>query len=686
MKFSADATNPVTRSFLTLNLGVIYHKTLRYPEALDAYLGSLALFQRSRNDLQFAVTAMNLGSLYATLGDEDKARELLGRSIEVTARRDIRYFHGRALFVLGHLELEAGNYDAAARALDGADELLGRTGSTFADRIRLGRARAAHGLQHRELRDEHLASIEAAEETPEAREVAAEAALYRGWFCLVDGDAAGAIDSLRDALLRFERDELHERVWRARGYLAVARARTGAMAEAHTLARAAADLIRHIASQLPEALREMYLDAPPRREVFDALAALESGRVPGVGGRDDDAPVEPTAEEHRRWRARYERIVGEDARLIQIFRMVDRISDSDSTVLLQGESGTGKELVAEAIHRNSARAQGPFVKVNCAAFVETLLLSELFGHERGAFTGAMARKKGRFELAHGGTLFLDEIGDISPNTQVALLRVLQEHSFERVGGGEPVETDVRLICATNRNLEEMVRQGTFRLDLYYRLKGVVIELPPLRERRADIPRLVEHFCREFAAEGRRPRRFSRDAMEHLVRYSWPGNIRELENFVRSMLLFVDGDRVELANVRQFEDFFADGQFLDAAPAFFREYRTPTTTGDVPPLSAPPAAVADPVVAGSSSPAGPVDAALERATNPEQAIASWALQQGVGLHDLKRALEVELIKQALVESGGNITHAARLLDMKRPRLSQIINGTPELEALRAELTG
>ena len=203
---------------------------------------------------------------------------------------------------------------------------------------------------------------------------------------------------------------------------------------------------------------------------------------------------------------------------------------------------------------STPRAERPFVKVNCAAFVETLLLSELFGHEKGAFTGAVNNKKGRFELANGGTLFLDEIGDISANTQVALLRVLQERAFERVGGQDTVAVDVRVICATHRNLEKMVEEGTFRADLYYRLRGIIIELPPLRDRPSDIPLLVEFFLTEAArGRGRESLRFDRRALASMVQHSWPGNVRELENVVRSAALFADGDTIGLAELAELGD-------------------------------------------------------------------------------------------------------------------------------------
>jgi two-component system response regulator HydG len=214
-------------------------------------------------------------------------------------------------------------------------------------------------------------------------------------------------------------------------------------------------------------------------------------------------------------------------------------------VLLEGESGTGKELFARAIHFNSPRAKAPFIAFSCAALAESLLTSELFGHEKGAFTGAQARHIGRFERADGGTLFLDEIGEAPPATQVALLRVLETREFERVGGMTALKADVRLIAATNSKLEEKVRAGEFREDLFYRLQVVRLPLPPLRERASDIPLLVEHFLNEFAQEHHKPvPRVSREAMARLISEPWPGNVRELRNVIENTVIFLDGETIE----------------------------------------------------------------------------------------------------------------------------------------------
>jgi len=248
-------------------------------------------------------------------------------------------------------------------------------------------------------------------------------------------------------------------------------------------------------------------------------------------------------------RYHFDNVVGSSPRMQQVFKVVSQVAPSRATVLLTGESGTGKELVAAAIHHRSPRAGGPFVRLHCAALAESLLESELFGHEKGAFTGADRRREGRFEQANGGTLFLDEIGEISPSTQVKLLRVLQEHEFERVGGNETIQVDTRVIAATNRDLRAMVAEGSFREDLYYRLNVINIALPSLRERSSDIPALATHFLRRFAAEnGKKVERISDAALARLVGYSWPGNVRELENVIERAVVLAENGVVEPAHL------------------------------------------------------------------------------------------------------------------------------------------
>ncbi len=239
-------------------------------------------------------------------------------------------------------------------------------------------------------------------------------------------------------------------------------------------------------------------------------------------------------------------IVGESEAMREVFKMVDKVAPTDSSVYIYGESGTGKELVARAIHESSSRKDGPFIRVNCSALAETLLESELFGHEKGAFTGAHKRRLGRFELADGGTIFLDEIGDVSPTIQLKLLRVLQERSFERVGGEETVEVDVRVITATNKDIKEQVEEGEFREDLFYRLHIIPITLPALRERRSDIDLLVAHFIDKLAGRTRSEvEGVAPSALEALRSYEWPGNVRELENVMEHALVFAEGDKVRI---------------------------------------------------------------------------------------------------------------------------------------------
>ncbi|HSI03416.1 MAG TPA: sigma-54 dependent transcriptional regulator [Myxococcota bacterium] len=242
-------------------------------------------------------------------------------------------------------------------------------------------------------------------------------------------------------------------------------------------------------------------------------------------------------------------IIGSSPSMKSLAELIRQVAPSRASVLVTGESGTGKELVAAALHRHSGRANGPFVKLNCAALAESVLESELFGHERGSFTGAMARRDGRFQQANGGTLFLDEIGEISQGLQVKLLRFLQEREFERVGGNETVSVDVRVIAATNRNLQEAIREGKFREDLYYRLNVVTIEMPPLRTREGDITLLAMHFLKRYGSLNGKPvHGFSDDALMALNEYRWPGNVRELENVIERAVVLAKRDSIELADL------------------------------------------------------------------------------------------------------------------------------------------
>ena len=250
-------------------------------------------------------------------------------------------------------------------------------------------------------------------------------------------------------------------------------------------------------------------------------------------------------------RYRFENIIAKSAKMQQIIELIKVVAKSNATVLTTGESGTGKELVARAVHSQSYRKDKPFVPVSCAALPESLLESELFGHEKGAFTGAHAQRKGKFEFANRGTLFLDEIGEMSANIQVHLLRVLEEKAFTRVGGNELIKVDVRIISATNKDIEKAVASGQFREDLYYRLNVVTIELPPLRERKEDIPLLAQHFLKEFALENQKEiSGFSPEVTDFLLKYQWPGNVRELENTIERSVILAQNSYIEIADLLQ----------------------------------------------------------------------------------------------------------------------------------------
>lgn len=315
-------------------------------------------------------------------------------------------------------------------------------------------------------------------------------------------------------------------------------------------------------------------------------------------------------------------IIGRSNGIKELYAVLERVSDTPTTVLITGESGTGKELVARALHENSSRRDKPFIKVNCAAIPRDLMESELFGYERGAFTGAVGSKPGRFELASGGSLFLDEIGSIPIEMQVKLLRALQESEFERVGGIKTIRVDVRLVAATNSDLRKEIESGTFRDDLYYRLNVIPIRLPPLRERIEDIPLLAAHFLQKFNARlNKSLRGISEEAEAILMGYPWHGNIRELENVIERAVLFADGSSIEVSDI----------------PVEVRErFSTPRPRSSVPPI------------AGS-----------------DEATTSEGLKERVKAAMTR--LERELIQRALDQTSGNVTHAARLLKISRKGL-------------------
>ncbi len=347
-------------------------------------------------------------------------------------------------------------------------------------------------------------------------------------------------------------------------------------------------------------------------------------------------------------------VIGRSGAMQSVFKLVGQVAQTDATVLITGESGTGKELVARAIYHNSRRCQQPFVAINCAAIPENLLESELFGHEKGAFTGATQQRIGKFEQCHGGTLFLDEIGDMTPATQTKILRVLQGGTFERVGGNAPIRSDVRVIAATNKPLEEAVASRQFREDLFYRLNVVRIQMPPLRDRRDDVRLLVDYFLRKMG--GGAGRSIAASALEALEAYHWPGNVRELENVVRRATVVSKGAAILLGD-------------LPPEVASAPRGGTSGPQGPQAPVAQPskegapePAAMAP-----SPSPAALVSAGVHGVGMPELAQALFRHARSDPKLRILPAVERELIIQALKETGGNQVQAAKLLGITRATL-------------------
>lgn len=349
--------------------------------------------------------------------------------------------------------------------------------------------------------------------------------------------------------------------------------------------------------------------------------------------------LHPRHQTHDKGQTLLRLLVGKGRGIQEVRRLIGQVAETDANVLILGESGTGKEVVARAIHELSARSAGPFVPINCGAIPAELLESELFGHEKGAFTGAIAARRGRFELAQGGTLFLDEIGDMPLPMQVKLLRVLQERQFDRVGGGKAVQADVRVIAATHRDLEAMIRTQAFREDLYYRLNVFPIETPPLRDRADDIPLLLQELLNRHAEQHKGIIRLTQRAMESLMQYAWPGNVRELSNLIERLLILYPNQIVDVADL--------PGRYR-LLPCEPRDERL--TEMDE----------RDALAAVFQSPP-------ELAPGIAMPLPMQLPQEGVNLKEMLADLEVELIRQALESQDGVVARAADLLSMRRTTL-------------------
>ena len=353
--------------------------------------------------------------------------------------------------------------------------------------------------------------------------------------------------------------------------------------------------------------------------------------------------LHPTLQASKQTPALLKLLVGKGSAIQSVRKLIEQVASKDANVLILGESGTGKEVVARAIHEMSARANGPFVPVNCGAIPGELLESELFGHEKGAFTGAISSSRGRFELAEGGTLFLDEIGDMPMPMQVKLLRVLQERIYERVGGTKPIQADVRIIAATHRNLDSMISENKFREDLYYRLNVFPIETPPLRDRADDIPLLLQEMVNRHQTQHHAFVRFTQRAMESLMQHNWPGNVRELSNLVERLLILFPNRIVDIQDLPmkyRYGDWSESEQLDEAATEWAEREALSSVFLDLP---------------------------EEPAPLPAEPFASVLPEEGVNLKEMIAELEMDLIRQALEMQDGVVARAAELLGMRRTTL-------------------
>jgi len=627
------------RAIATENLAVLAHLRRDYARAQGYYHDAVALLKRLGNRAMLARVAINLGELYLSLGERSRARTLCEFATHMGGTGLPPSVQGEGLILRGRIDSTEGNTSAARTSFEAALRIYRRLGEARVTDALLEIARVA-------LADGDVPGARAAvAELPvlESPKREAEVALVA-----VDIErAAGGqtLQAARRAVEQSERARDDELLLPALVRLARALVDAQDFPTADRVLDRAQGIEEQLAGRVPEESLDAWAGRSVRRELEAVQGLVATGRSRGRRDsslpppRTSTVPPPPPAAQRRRdhWSRCYPAIVGNSSHVTAILSLLDKVAPTDALVLIRGESGTGKELIAEALHRNSPRRDKAIVKVNCAALVETLLLSELFGHERGAFTGANSRKKGRFEMADGGTIFLDEIGDISAKTQVALLRVLQEREFERVGGTSPIKVDVRIVAATHRNLEEMVREGLFREDLYYRLRGVMMEMPPLRGHVDDIGPLCDHLLGRIAEErNEKPKILSFEALELLKSHRWPGNVRELENVLRSATLFADSIVLEVIDFAAFAD-----SFRSADPE--------------PETSASP----EPELASASSTALE-DLIYGRVRDGDR---SWL--------DMKKVLERECIARALHETEGNITKAANLLGMKRPRLSQLV---------------
>ncbi|MBX3230296.1 MAG: sigma 54-interacting transcriptional regulator [Labilithrix sp.] len=669
------------RAYALSNLGLVAYRQHDYGAALQYWEHTVRFPQALRGRLATALTIANLADLRLRLGLVDHADHAISFGKKLLSGHAPPRCAALFKWVGAQVALAKRNTELARREIEGAlvdaqasgDHDCLEAAYTVSARVALedgDLARAAQALSH-------------AETIAKSGRARTETAIVRAYHRRALGQPA--IDSASQALqaARVSGDE--DLLTEIHTLLAMLHRDAGDLSAAQAHASRAIAVRDQVANGLPADIRAAYLAKPEMVALARLQTALVNATSSELEPSFDEAPRTERSVPTKTWgpgtpsrlesAAEKRELVGDDAQMKALTIAIKKVAKSNSTVLIRGESGTGKELVAEALHRASDRATGPLVSVNCAALVETLLLSELFGHEKGAFTGASARRRGRFEMAEGGTLFLDEIGDISPRTQVALLRVLQEKTFERVGGTAPIRANVRVVCATHRDLRAMVERGEFREDLYYRLRGITLEVPALRARIADLPKIADHLLARIADErGDAKKSLSSDAVDLLARHRWPGNIRELENVLRAVSLFADGDVITatdlIENVEDLRSVAQAGPWGSSGPAS----QAPVSLRAIG-MAPPPSSVAAPFserVAVNDSEEEEGDGLLPEDEANATAVAYAQVRQGaVSLSDIKRQIERDCIARALAETKGNITRAAALLGMKRPRLSQLV---------------
>jgi len=637
----ADAAGDARRrAVATEALAVCSHLARDYGKAREHYQSALLLLRRVSSPAMVAGAAANLGELYLSMGEVSRAHSMCELSAQLGGTRTAPVLRAEGLVLRGRVAQARGDTTSARAAFEAARSFMQAKGDSRLVELELCLTELDFdegdiATARRRLRDLGTFSGPSLE---------ARVALLFARIERAGGDATLVAVERATRLCEMSADDELRVV--ALTLYAQALLDAGQPHAARDAVERAFVSERRLSATVPTDLVPAWTERRARLDLerVSRLVDEVKGARPRAEQTERTRKGQASEQQLLQWAQRYPKILGRSSRMCDVLRLIDRAAKSSMQVLVRGESGTGKELVAEALHLSSDRRDKPFVRMNCAAIVETLLLSELFGHERGAFTGAAGRRKGRFEVAHGGTLFLDEIGDISAGTQAALLRVLQEGEFERVGGTQTVKVDVRIIAATHRDLEAMVRAGTFREDLYYRLRGVTIDVPALRDRREDIEGLCAHLLKGIAEERAcTPLTLSSDVVTALLSHNWPGNVRELENVLRSASLFSDDGVIQ-----------ADAlQSLIPLPML-------QEASDDEEWEAQPARDSTPPPAFEPGEQNPIDPVYDQIRGGR-----------TSLFEMKKQMERECITRALSETSGNITRAASLLGMKRPRLSQLV---------------